>query len=140
MEIVKLKSGATAINDSYNANPESFLAALETLKKIPAKGKKYVIAGDMFELGNTSKREHTLLGKAMAKYKFDGYYFTGKDMKLAVAEVIKSNKKLHATYESNKEAIAEALRTVLKRGDVILIKGSRGMKMETICDQLRIRN
>ncbi len=136
MEIVKLRSGGTGINDSYNANPESFLAALETLKKIPAKGKKYVITGDMFELGNTSKKEHTLLGKAMAKYTFDGYYFTGKDMKFAFAEVIKANAKLHATYESNKEAICEALKIVLKRGDVILIKGSRGMKMEEIFEKL----
>lgn len=136
MEIVKLRGGATAINDSYNANPESFLAALETLKKIPVRGKRYVIAGDMFELGNTSEREHKLLGKVMAKYRFDGYFFTGKAMKDAFGELIKRNTKLHATYESNKNAIAESIRTLLKQGDVFLIKGSRGMKMETIIEQL----
>ena len=136
MEIVKLHRGVTAINDTYNANPESFLAALETLKKIPAKRKKYVVAGDMFELGNTSEREHRLLGKAMAKYTFDGYYFTGKAMKQAFAALINSNKSLHASYDSSKEDIVNALQSVLKKGDVILVKGSRGMKMETIIEQL----
>jgi UDP-N-acetylmuramoyl-tripeptide--D-alanyl-D-alanine ligase len=95
-----------------------------------------VIAGDMFELGSMSKKEHILLGKAMVKYKFDGYYFTGKAMKDAFGALIKANTKIHATYESNKEAIGESLKMLLKRGDVILIKGSRGMKMETIIEQL----
>jgi UDP-N-acetylmuramoyl-tripeptide--D-alanyl-D-alanine ligase len=135
MEIIRL-SGKIIINDSYNANPESFLSALETLRQIPAKGKKYVVAGDMFELGSTSKREHTLLGKEMAKYKFDGYFFTGKDMKQTFAALIKTNTKLHAEYNSEKSAIRESLKTLLKKGDVILIKGSRGMKMETIIEQL----
>lgn len=134
MEIVKLRGGVTAINDTYNANPESFLAALETLKKIPAKGKKYVVAGDMFELGSTSAREHTLLGKALAKYKFDGHFFTGKAMKLAFAELVKISKR-HATFTSSKEDITNSLRTVLKKGDVILVKGSRGMKMEEIIEK-----
>jgi len=140
MEIIKLSGGVLAINDTYNANPESFISALETLKKIPTKGKKYVIAGDMFELGNTSEQEHRLLGKAMAKYKFDGYYFTGKVMKQAFAALINSNNKLHASYDSSIEDIVNALHSVLKKGDVILVKGSRGMKMETIIDQLRITN
>ncbi len=135
MEIVKLRSGITAINDSYNANPESFLSALATLKKIPAKGKKYVVAGDMFELGSTSEREHKLLGKAMAKYKFNGYYLTGKAMKQTFASLVNSNTKLHASYDSSKEDIVNALRADLKKGDVILIKGSRGMKMEEILEK-----
>jgi UDP-N-acetylmuramoyl-tripeptide--D-alanyl-D-alanine ligase len=137
MEIVKLPKSVIAINDSYNANPESFISALETLKQIPAKGKKYVVAGDMFELGNTSASEHRLLGKAMAKYKFDGYFFTGHDMKQAFASLINSNTKLRASYDSSKEDIVSALRSILKKGDVILVKGSRGMKMEQVIEELR---
>ncbi len=139
MEIVKFH-GVTSIDDSYNANPESFLAALETLKKMPVKGRKYVVAGDMFELGNTAEREHQLLGKAMATYKFGGYYFTGKAMKQAFAALVNSNKNLHASYYSSKEDIVNALGSILKKGDVILVKGSRGMKMETVIEQLRIRD
>jgi UDP-N-acetylmuramoyl-tripeptide--D-alanyl-D-alanine ligase len=140
MEVVKLQKGVIGINDTYNANPESFLSALETLKKIPAKGKKYVIAGDMFELGEASEQEHKLLGKTMAKYKFDGYYFTGKEMKQAFAVLVNSNKKLNASYDSSKEDIINALHSILKRGDVILVKGSRGMKMEDVIEELRIGN
>jgi UDP-N-acetylmuramoyl-tripeptide--D-alanyl-D-alanine ligase len=136
MEILKIKD-VTIINDSYNANPESFLSALETLKQIPTKGKKYVVAGDMFELGETSKKEHTLLGKAMTAYNFNGCFFTGNDMKLAFAAFIKEDTKLHAEYNSEKSAIGESLKKMLKKGDVLLIKGSRGMKMETIIEQLK---
>ena len=135
MEVLKIKD-VTIINDTYNANPESFISALETLKQIPAKGKKYVVAGDMFELGETSKKEHTLLGKKMAEYHFSGYFFTGNDMKLAFAAFVKEDTKLHAEYNSEKSSIGESLRKLLKKGDVVLIKGSRGMKMETIIDQL----
>jgi UDP-N-acetylmuramoyl-tripeptide--D-alanyl-D-alanine ligase len=136
MEIIELR-GITIINDCYNANPESFLSALETLKQIPAKGKKYVAAGDMFELGDTSEREHQLLGKEMAKYRFNGYYFTGMAMKQAFASLLLSGAALHAAYDSSKTDLADTLRKTLKRGDVILIKGSRGMKMEEIIEQLK---
>jgi UDP-N-acetylmuramoyl-tripeptide--D-alanyl-D-alanine ligase len=139
MEMVKLANGALVINDTYNANPESFEAALETVYKIPATGKKYVAAGDMFELGNTSTREHTKLGKVMASYKLDGYYFTGDAMKNAFKELKKSIKKSSVTY-STKEEIASSLHARLKKGDVLLLKGSRGMRMEEILAQLKIKS
>ncbi|MEI8134248.1 MAG: UDP-N-acetylmuramoyl-tripeptide--D-alanyl-D-alanine ligase [bacterium] len=139
MEILKIH-GAVIINDCYNANPESFYSALETLKQIPSKGKKYVVAGDMFELGATSKREHRLLGVQMAKYKFNGHFFTGNAMKQTFAALLQTNTKLHAEYDSEKSAIGESLSQILKKGDIVLIKGSRGMKMETILEQLRTTN
>jgi len=144
MEIVKLPGGVLAINDTYNANPESFLSALETLGKIPAKGKKYVIAGDMFELGENSKIEHHRLGRAMAKYEFNGYFFTGHEMEWTWHSLLRANPMLNSSHEGNldysKPNIAHYLRKHLKRGDVVLVKGSRGMKMETIIEQLGITN
>lgn len=140
MEMMKLPSGALIINDCYNANPESFAAALETLKQIPANGKKYVVAGDMFELGDTSEREHTKLGALMGRYRFDGYYFSGNAMKGAFAQVVRTNKSTTALFSDSKDAIAMSLKSVLRKGDVVLLKGSRGMRMEEILNQLRISN
>ncbi len=134
MQIEKLKSGVTIINDAYNANPESFIAALDTLKGIPSKGRKFIVAGDMFELGATAKREHTALGKAMKKYKLRGYLFTGKDMKLAHKALGSRN----GFHFNTKDEIATVLRSVLQKGDIVLVKGSRGMKMEEVIEKLRI--
>ena len=131
-----LASGVLVINDCYNANPESFDAALNTLNKLPAKGGKYVVAGDMFELGNRSDDEHRDLGRRMAKYHFDGYYFIGDGMKLAFKQVRKIPKKLNSKHFSSKEDIAIALAKILKEGDVILLKGSRGMRMEQVLEAL----
>ncbi|HET9135142.1 MAG TPA: UDP-N-acetylmuramoyl-tripeptide--D-alanyl-D-alanine ligase [Candidatus Kapabacteria bacterium] len=136
MEMIRLANGALVINDTYNANPESFDAALETLYKIPATGKKYLAAGDMFELGNTSAREHTKLGKVMASYKFDGYYFAGEAMKNALRELKKTFKKASAIHTAKNEIVA-SLRSQLKKDDVLLLKGSRGMRMEEILSQLK---
>jgi UDP-N-acetylmuramoyl-tripeptide--D-alanyl-D-alanine ligase len=138
MEMVQLPNGALIINDCYNANPESFEAALETLSRIPAAGRKYVVAGDMFELGDTSDREHTKLGASMAGYRFDAYYLTGTAMKSAFASLLKKYKTASTTFADSKKDIAQALGGILKRGDVVLLKGSRGMRMEEILEQLRI--
>ncbi|HJW28193.1 MAG TPA: UDP-N-acetylmuramoyl-tripeptide--D-alanyl-D-alanine ligase, partial [Saprospiraceae bacterium] len=83
MEIIHTANDITIINDAYNANPESFRSALITLAEMKTKGKKYVAAGDMFELGNRSVSEHRQLGKFMAEHPFAGFYFTGDTMKYA---------------------------------------------------------
>lgn len=124
--------GITIINDTYNANPESFLAALKTLTNIPCKGKRYIAAGDMFELGKESRKEHHQLGAAMKKYRLDGYYFTGKDMRYA-SEALGSKT---AYYFASKDALIDSLRERLRRGDAVLVKGSRGMKMETVIEAI----
>lgn len=139
MEMVKLSNGALVINDTYNANPESFEAALETLHRIPVKGKKYVAAGDMFELGDRSQAEHAKLGKVMAAYKLDGYFFTGTAMQNAMKSLQSTFKKALAIHTS-KDEIALTLRSKLKNGDVLLLKGSRGMRMEEILEKLKIKN
>ncbi len=136
MEIMQLDSGVVVINDCYNANPESFEAAMQTLKNLPAKGKKYVVAGDMFELGDRSKTEHTALGNVMASYNFNGYYFTGEAMKNAFKKLKSTKPKASAIHLESKADIAMILGAVLSKGDVILLKGSRGMKMEQILDLL----
>lgn len=138
MEMVTLDSGVLVINDCYNANPESFDAALKTLSVLPTAGKKYVVAGDMFELGEHSEYEHSHLGRRMAAYHFDGYYFTGDAMKLAYKQVLKKSKKINAKHFNSKGDVVLALGKILQRGDILLLKGSRGMKMEQVLEALAI--
>jgi UDP-N-acetylmuramoyl-tripeptide--D-alanyl-D-alanine ligase len=133
MEVIKTKSGITIINDAYNANPESFQSALKTLVGMRSKAKKYVAAGDMFELGASNAKEHRLLGELMSEYRFQKCYLTGNAMKHALKSL--RTHKRDVIY-GTKNTIIEDLKQTLKRGDILLVKGSRGMKMEEIVNAI----
>jgi UDP-N-acetylmuramyl pentapeptide synthase len=143
LEIIRTFMGPTIFNDTYNANPDSVEAACRTLAQFPASGKKYAVLGDMFELGATSQKEHRALGKRIAEFNFEKVFFTGRDMETAWKSYLNAlgltnGKSLErAEYSPNKEALAETLRSKLQEGDAVLVKGSRGMKMEDVVDMLQ---
>jgi UDP-N-acetylmuramoyl-tripeptide--D-alanyl-D-alanine ligase len=132
MQVITL-GGATIINDSYNANPDSVLSALETLASMKCSGKKIVVLGDMLELGSASDDEHRNIGRAVKRFGFEflltfGPYATG------ISEAAQVR---HNSHFEQKEQLSEKLLSVLKPGDIVLIKGSRGMKMEEIVARLQ---
>ena len=119
------------LNDCYNANPDSMRIALLTLKEMPTEGKKIAVLGDMRELGDASYDEHiALLNEAAQSY--DNIYVIGKEMEKAAKDIKASNIKTFETHQ----AIAQTLKSSLSDGDVILVKGSRGMEMERIIKYL----
>ncbi|HET6511172.1 MAG TPA: UDP-N-acetylmuramoyl-tripeptide--D-alanyl-D-alanine ligase [Candidatus Kapabacteria bacterium] len=136
LEVVKLSSGVTVLNDTYNANPDSMESAFKTLASYPAEGKRYVIVGDMFELGERSETEHKAIGKKLTEFDFAGLYFTGKDMELAYKSA-KRGRDGEIYYFKSKDEAATRLRDILSAGDTLLVKGSRGMKMEEVIDLLQ---
>ena len=72
MELHRLKSGGTVIDDTYNANPASVMAALETLHDLKGKNESVVILGDMLELGDEAERMHEEIGRAIAETRWLG--------------------------------------------------------------------
>jgi len=140
LEILHL-DGITVLNDAYNANPDSMESALRTLTEYPVTGRRIAVLGDMFELGATSQREHRKLGRKIAEYPLHRVLFTGKDMQHASrtyhAAAGKTNGAAKNSYFKNKEQLAASLRALLRPGDAVLIKGSRGMKMEEVIDLLQ---
>ncbi len=115
------------INDCYNANPSSIEGALDNLHTIQTTGQKIAVLGDMLELGEKSQEEHIyIIKKAVANA--DLVMLFGEEFGKAV-ESVKSKKIEHF---SKKEQLAEKLLSVSNAGDTILIKGSRGKKMEEI--------
>ncbi|HET6400679.1 MAG TPA: UDP-N-acetylmuramoyl-tripeptide--D-alanyl-D-alanine ligase [Candidatus Kapabacteria bacterium] len=140
LEIVRLE-GITVLNDAYNANPDSMESALRTLAEYPVAGRRFAVLGDMFELGKTSQREHRALGRKIAEYPLHRVLFTGKDMQLASKSYHtaagKTNGAAKNSYFKTKVQLAASLRKLLQPGDAVLIKGSRGMKMEEVIDLIQ---
>jgi UDP-N-acetylmuramoyl-tripeptide--D-alanyl-D-alanine ligase len=132
MEALRL-DGITVLNDTYNANPDSVLAALLTLREMKTKGRRIAVLGDMLELGTTAEREHRNVGKAVSTNKVDCLYTFGPLSK-SIHDVATTKMKTHF---DDKGTLSQQLSAVIAEGDVVLVKGSRGMKMEDVVTVLQ---
>jgi UDP-N-acetylmuramoyl-tripeptide--D-alanyl-D-alanine ligase len=137
LEVIHM-DGITVLNDVYNANPDSMESALRTLKEFPTQGRRFAVLGDMFELGRAAGREHRALGRKVSEFRLHHVYFTGKDSKQAYKAAIETaHGAAKHSYFAEKEKLATALGDALRPGDAVLIKGSRGMKMEELIDLMQ---
>jgi UDP-N-acetylmuramoyl-tripeptide--D-alanyl-D-alanine ligase len=127
MEVVNAE-GVTILNDTYNANPDSTLAALRTLATFPASGKRIAVLADMLELGDAARAEHERIGQAVAALKID-YLLTYGTLGSIIARAAGIPT---AVQYDQKNILAEYLFELLTPGDVVLVKGSRGMRMEDV--------
>ena len=127
MQVLKLDS-VIVLNDTYNSNPDSVMAALGVLGSIGTPGKKIAVLADMLELGNNAVEEHKRIGEEVASSGAK-YLLTYGPLSLHTHEAAVRAQKFH--YEQ-KAALVEHLFGLISPGDVVLIKGSRGMKMEEV--------
>ena len=125
--------GVTIINDSYNANPRSMKEALKILAKYKCKGRRFFIVGEMLELGDLSKPAHKALGVDVAKYSID-YLVTVGDLSSHVAKsaVASGMNKKNTAIASGYECAVAFIKKHSRSGDCLLVKGSRGSKMEEV--------
>lgn len=125
--------GTDVIDDSYNANPESTRRALESFKKYPAKGKRIFILGDMLELGEESPSFHATVGEKVAASGIDIFLTVGESSRWAHERAgalgMNGDRMAHCTTPAE---AARVLMEKVKRGDAVLVKGSRGMGMEEV--------
>lgn len=135
LEIIEAK-GITVINDTYNANPSSTKAALQVLQET-AKGRKIAVLGNMYELGAREQAGHQEVGEVAAAMAVDALLAVGNLAQWIAQGGLKGGlpprKVIHC--DNNAMAIAE-LQKLIKPGDTLLIKGSRGMHMEEIVKEL----
>ena len=131
-------NGVGIINDAYNANSASMRAALQTLAELPCRRRRIAVLGDMLELGKHTAKEHREVGKAAARAAIDGLYLLGKQAPTMRRAAIAHGMRPEQVAVGRDHAdIARQLREELKKGDWLLVKGSRGMKMETVLHELR---
>ncbi len=122
--------GMTIIEDCYNAGPESVEAALGVLKEHETAGRRIAVLGDMLELGSRVMAEHYRVGRLTAETADMLFAYGENSARTVVGAITGGMSDQKARHFESHEALAAALSAVAKPGDVILFKGSRGMKME----------
>lgn len=129
--------GALVINDAYNANPESMSRAIEEL--VERKGaRKFLVFADMLELGEHSPVLHREIGRLAAESGVTFCWATGEKARHSIEGALESGmSSTGASFFSSMEALAEALSDEIGEGDVVLVKASRGMRLERLFELLK---
>lgn len=134
---VHAENGALILDDTYNASPESTLAAINLLEEL--EGRKVAVLGDMYELGQYEQRGHEMVGVRAAEVADELVTVGEKARMIAAAAALAGSRRLVIRqFEDTKQAI-DYLQRHLGPGDVVLIKGSRGMQMDHIVGALEGR-
>jgi len=130
------RSGIVIIDDTYNANFDSMKASLELLGNVK-KGRKVAILGDMLELGEYSKEMHKDLGDIIVNNNIDILITVGDESKEIDKRVIKLGMDKEAVVHFNKESDTyQYLRDFLKKKDVVLLKGSHGIHLDNVVNEI----
>ena len=132
MHIKKTPSGITVINDAYNANPVSVKAAIETLISLKGSQRGFLVLGDMLELGPDAEAMHEEVGSISATSDTARLYVTGGFSKAVAAGAIANGLAAEKIFIGTKDEICIDLSDRLEPDDWVLVKGSRGMTMETV--------
>lgn len=136
MVAVHTESGALVLDDTYNASPESTLAALNLLAEL--EGRRVAVLGDMLELGPYERQGHELVGDRAAEVARLLVAIGERAHIIADSALSAGMPARNVKWFANIEEASEFLRTRLTNGDVVLVKGSRGMHMERIVSALEV--
>lgn len=134
---VRSESGGLILDDTYNASPQSTIAALNLLEELD--GRKIAVLGDMLELGQYEKQGHEMVGARAAEV-VDQLICMGELSKIIAQSAIEAGLPSQAVLlMENTDQVVEYLKKNLSTKDVVLVKGSRGMRMNRIVASLEVR-
>ena len=137
--LINLGRNIRLVDDSYNSNPKALESALKALSALPAR-RKVAVLGDMLELGDREIEFHCDAGQQVARLGWDVLITVGPLGRHLVEGALRARMSRSKIYSfENAEDAAEGLWPLLKEGDLVLIKGSRGIHTEKIVDGLRRR-
>ncbi len=129
--VLKTEKGYTVIDDTYNASPDSMKAAIDVVSNFKCNGNKYIVLGDMFELGVNEVSFHETVGE----------YFKGKDidelitlgqLSLNIEKKAREVSGIKTVHTAKLDEVTEYLNSVLKKDDVVLLKASNGMHLTEV--------
>jgi UDP-N-acetylmuramoyl-tripeptide--D-alanyl-D-alanine ligase len=129
-------NGVRVIDDSYNANADSMLAALQTLQDLPCTGRRIAVLGDMAELGEQTERAHEEIGRRAGELLIDRLFTVGRCAETTATAALSAGLD-HVSVFENAESLMVELKHFVRSGDIILVKGSRAAGLEKVGAALR---
>ena len=137
-EVVRLPNGVTVIDDSYNANPTATRRAIDVLAGSRA-ARRFAVIGEMLELGAHADDLHAEVGRAAANAALDGVIAVGGPAARVLADAAVSAGMAAASvrYYATSDEAAAAAAAMLSAGDLLLVKGSRGIKTDRVVERLK---
>jgi len=130
-------NGVLVVSDCYNANPDSMRAALDTFGRLRVSGRRAAVLGDMLELGRESVRLHRSLGQSIARSNLDALWTVGEFADCTADSAVEHGFRGTVRFAAALDEVMDETRDYLKPGDAVLVKGSRGMKLERFAERLR---
>ena len=135
-EVLHFKDGFTVINDSYNSNPAALLGMVETLIDGGKSAKRIiVVAGEMLELGENEREIHAETGAKLAKSGID-FLIGVRGLAQELTDSAKLNGLNETKFYTSSDEAGEFLANEIKAGDLVLVKGSRGVRTEKVIEKL----
>jgi UDP-N-acetylmuramoyl-tripeptide--D-alanyl-D-alanine ligase len=137
-ECVQLTNGVRMVNDSYNANPESMCAAFRTVGAAKRAGRFVAVLGDMFELGEQAPELHREVGEAAAQAGVSRLFIIGEHAEDVARGAERGGlNNSHVSVAEDMDQLSSMVIEDMKAGDVVLVKGSRGMRMERLVEYVK---
>jgi UDP-N-acetylmuramoyl-tripeptide--D-alanyl-D-alanine ligase len=136
--VLRLASGVIVVDDSYNSSPAALRRALEVIAREPHATRKAAVLGEMLELGEHSLRLHRECGRAAAAANLTRLVVVGGEPAKALAEaaVASGQPADSVTWTASSNAAADVIVPWLAKGDLVLVKGSRGIRTDTVVDRI----
>jgi len=140
LNVLEMRENIHLIDDTYNANPASVKAAIGTLEKLSGDRRSIAVLGDMLELGNAAAELHTDIGRYAGRSKLDKLFITGQFAAAVELGALEGGIPPADIFCGSKEEIVDRLDRAIESNDWILVKGSRGMRMETVVQALTVKH
>ena len=135
-EVLHFAAGFTVVNDSYNSNPDALLSMVDTLARGSSIGsRRVVVAGEMLELGENEREMHREVGARIASSGVDRLIGV-RGLAEELIDGARSSGMTDVLFAKDSEEAAEIVAETTKTGDVILVKGSRGVRTEKVIEKL----
>jgi UDP-N-acetylmuramoyl-tripeptide--D-alanyl-D-alanine ligase len=138
-QVVRLSKGIVVIDDSYNASPAATRRALDVLRTAETSGHRIAVLGEMLELGERTEELHASVGRAAAAASLDLLIAVGGEAARALADaaVAAGLPRAQVQNAATSDAAAEMVVSAIRPGDVILVKGSRGIRTDRVVERLK---
>ena len=138
-DVVRLARGVIVVDDSYNANPTATRRAMEVLRNTRTTGRRVAVIGEMLELGEHAAALHQDVGRAAVATGLDELVTVGGGPARAMADaaIAAGMSRTHVRYFATSDEAADAFDGYVRAGDLVLVKGSRGIRTDLVVDRLK---